>query len=1030
MKRSRVTGFLLGLWIATVAVESAVAAPETLTPGERDTLALAPAPHARTADAGPSESATRLIAVLDAAQSEKSWALRIAGEMPEGGWDIAITINDQPLFSCPVPSPEGSWHLVPPAMMREGENIISISSPTGETLAVTEVEGISLENAFEEAHFARVFGEPTLMVQPPTDPAQDQMDVLHCDLALVIDMTSTNIPSEELTLTAENLGPGSLSQCVLDFDDNGGAMVVSAVDDGVSTPLTFVHDGSEDRLLIDLPSAVPAGGQFTVRVHCGGTPNPGPNAYRRTTHSGVPLVETLSQPYGARTWWPCKDVPDDKFTIDMHFTCPDTVHSGYPLSVASNGSLVGIDDNGDGTRTFHWSEAHPLSSYLVSIACTNYREDSGVYTALSGLATMEVAHQLYPELWASEVGEVARTIEVIEFFAQTFGEYPFLSEKYWIASFTSSGMEHQTCTSLLASYLATPYHRINVHEISHQWFGDLITCAHSDHLWIHEGWAMMCEALWDEHHNGTASYHSYVSAWYTDNTYPLVSGSADGFYGGIIYRKGGWVLHMLRRAIGDTAFFAGANSYIADPALRYGNALSDDLQGHFETASGQDLAWFFDQWLHRRQEPDYSYAWSPRAEGADTVIDLTIEQTQDADPFTMPIDFRVSLQSGSSAEFTVFNDQRVQSFSVNIGPGTPTALTFDPDNWLRDDHTEVGSISAPAPTILSAVNSGPGAVTVTWTPLGLLEFEGYRLYESADGQTSWSLVSDESTLTSGVVSTEITGLAEWQSLYLRLSSVNASLEESGFSDVLGVRVGPDPLLIVDGYDRWPSQSGGVNHDFIADHGRAVSAHGTPFDSCANEAVGRGVDLTDHGIVIWMCGDESTICETISVREQRLLTAFLKGGGKLFVTGNEIGWDISRESFACIEDRDFFGEYLRADYVANDSGDYAVSGTGGSSCFGAHAFSFGDGGDSPYLPASPDVIAASGSTVALEYSPGIVAGIQHSGLFGAGSTPGMLVHLGFAFETVYPENARLQMMDDVLTWFGAPVPAELSVLEAR
>ncbi|MBN1477904.1 hypothetical protein JXA47_14210, partial [Candidatus Sumerlaeota bacterium] len=869
-----------------------------------------------------------------------------------------------------------------------------------------------------------------LMVQPPTDPVQDRMDVLHCDLAMAIDTASTNISSGELTLTAENIGPGTLSQCVLDFDDNGGAMAVSAVDDGITTPLTFVHDGSADRLTIDLLSPVAAGDPFTVRVHYAGTPNPAPNAYRLTSHSGVPLVETLSQPYGARTWWPCKDVPDDKFTIDLHITCPDASYSGYPLSVASNGSLVGIDENGDGTRTFHWSESHPLSSHLVSIACTNYREDSGVYTSLSGLATMEVAHQLYPELWASEVGEVARTIEVMEFFAQTFGEYPFLDEKYWNASFSSSGMEHQTCTSLQADYLATPYHRINVHEISHQWFGDLITCAHSDHLWIHEGWAMMCEALWDEHHNGTASYHAYVSAWFTDTTYPLLSGSADGFYGGIIYRKGGWVLHMLRHVLGDTAFFNGARSYIADPSLRYGNALSSDLQAHFEAASGQDLTWFFDQWLHRRQEPDHSFAWSHRPEGADTVIDLTIEQTQVADPFVMPIDFRATLQGGGSAEFTVFNDQRVQSFSVNIGPGTPTALEFDPDDWLRDDHVEVASISMPAPTILSAVNSGPASVTVTWAPLGLLDFEGYRLSQSADGQSGWSLVADESTLTPDVISTEIAGLTQWQSLYLRLTAVNASLEESAPSDVLGVRVGPDPLLIVDGFDRWPSQSGGVNHDFIADHGRAVSAHGTPFDSCANEAVGQGIDLGDHGIVIWMCGDESTIGETISVREQRLLTAFLEGGGKLLLTGNEIGYDISRESFACIEDRTFCSEYLRAEYIADDSGDYAVTGTGGSSCFGTHAFTFGDGGDSPYLPASPDVIAASGSTVALEYSPGIVAGIQHSGVFGSGVTPGMLVHLGFAFETVYPESARLQMMDDVLTWFGAPVPAELTVLEAR
>jgi aminopeptidase N len=506
------------------------------------------------------------------------------------------------------------------------------------------------QSTTKEALFNEAGKKIDLKVQPPTDPNQDKMDVLHCRLYIKLNMSAANITSASLTLTAESLD-SSLNTCVLDLNDNGGSMVVSYVDSGDGTPpLSYSHDGAQNRVFITLPSSVPAGNTFTVRLFYSGTPASG--AYYRTTHSGAPLVFTNSQPYDARRWWPCKDIPGDKFTAEMLINCPDASYNGYPLFPVSNGKLLSIVNNGDGTKTFHWYSSYLIASQYVSIACSNYRPAEGVYTALDSVTTMSVAHYVYPESYASESQELPRTIEVIEFFADKFGEYPFLSEKYWTATWAQSGgMEHQTCTSMPDDNLNNPpYHRRNIHELSHMWFGVALAIAHFDHLWISEGWATYCEPLFYEHLYGTTAYHDYINAWSTSDAYPLVSTSADAFSGNIVYRKGAWVLHMLRHIIGDTAFFTGAKNYCEDTNLRYNTAWSSDLQAHFEATYGSSLSWFFDAWLYQANRPNYQWWWRPRTPGTDTYIEIGIQQVQSGGYYTMPIDFRAELQGGGHVD--------------------------------------------------------------------------------------------------------------------------------------------------------------------------------------------------------------------------------------------------------------------------------------------------------------------------------------------------------------------------------------------
>lgn len=267
--------------------------------------------------------------------------------------------------------------------------------------------------------------------------------------------------------------------------------------------------------------------------------------------------------------------------------------------------------------------------------------------------------------------------------------------------------------------------------------------------------------------------------------------------------------------------------------------------------------------------------------------------------------------------------------------------------------------------------------------------------------------------------------------FFRVTAVSP-LGESIPTDVYGARLGSGdaPLVIVDGADRWETQTSinpsGVNHAFVATHGVSIANHGTPFDSCSNEALHGPVDLRDYTMAVWVLADESTVEETFGLSEQPRVQDFLERGSALMVSGNEIGWDLGRASRPA-EDQAFYRDWLHAEYVADDSNDYTVVGAPSPSILAGLDFTFGNGGDAPYHPDWPDVIAPVASEPALEYEPGKVAAIQRFGAFGSGTRPAKLLHMGFAFETINTQAARDEVMDRVLGWFEAPLPAGFSVM---
>ncbi len=398
-----------------------------------------------------------------------------------------------------------------------------------------------------------------------------------------------------------------------------------------------------------------------------------------------PIMCTLSEPYFAQAWWPCKDLPRDKAdSADINVTVRSDLYVG------SNGLLREIVDHGS-TKTYKWHERYPITTYLISIAATNYTIFSNWYESLSG-DSMEVIYYVYPEKLSQAQALWPITPSMIECYATLFGEYPFLQEKYGMAHFTWGGaMEHQTNTSFSSTWYSE---WVVAHELAHQWWGDYITCHNWHDIWLNEGFAVYCEALWAEWEYGKSYYHTYMNSFaYWGGGTIFVEDTTDAWniFAPIVYDKGGWVHHMLRHVVGDSTYFDIMRAYYYDPRFAHGVAEIEDFQEVCETVSSMDLDYFFDQWIYGTYYPKYKYSTFSEPVGDNQYdVYVHIDQSQTTDPtyFTMPIDIRIVTYDMDTIA-VVFNDPRHQDFVFRVNWGI-AGLELDPDRWiLRTSNTDI-----------------------------------------------------------------------------------------------------------------------------------------------------------------------------------------------------------------------------------------------------------------------------------------------------------------------------------------------------
>lgn len=497
----------------------------------------------------------------------------------------------------------------------------------------------------------------------------------HIDLEIAID--SPYLSGSVSYLVTSNVE--GLNSLTLDLDD---AFTV----DSISAPASS-FDFSNDQLTVYFSNTYDQGDAISFTVHYSGAPvlAGGYKGLRYETHDGdEPIIASLSTPYLAHTWWPCKDGTSDKAdSTYIDITIADTTINSFPVIVVSNGLLDAVETAGS-KKTFKWKHLYPAVPYYLMVAISNYNHFQQTFNGPG--YDFPIDYYVFDSHMASAQNGVAQLPEVMDFFTEHFGPYPFLSEKYAMTQLGYyGGIENQT--NSIVNNMSLGWFYVSVHELAHQWFADMITCETWHHGWLNEGFASYSEALYSEHANGFGAYQNYMTEYefYNEGTLYLedVSNPFSGVFKTIIYHKGAYVLHMLRGILGDAAFFDALHSYATHPDFKYKHATTEDFQSVFENESGLDLGYFFEQWIYDERYPKYSYNYNYGPSSGN--LDLTIVQTQAnlgwREVFTMPVPVKVGFTDGSDSLVTVFNDAQTQYYSFSFGKEV-NSVELDPEKWI------------------------------------------------------------------------------------------------------------------------------------------------------------------------------------------------------------------------------------------------------------------------------------------------------------------------------------------------------------
>lgn len=507
-------------------------------------------------------------------------------------------------------------------------------------------------------------------------PGDVNIDITYYKLELNIDDVN-RIVSGKTTIEAlcKNRSLDSIS---LDFRNK--MIVDSIVSSGQKTIFSHIND----QIFILLNHIYISDEKINVAIYYHGDPSTSEEGYFGFgTHGNNNMIWSLSEPYGAPEWFPCKDTPSDKAdSSDVWITCTSV------LKAVSNGSLEEVKDNGNGTTTFKWKNHYPIAQYLISIAVTNFAEYRQ-YFHYSTTDSMPVIHYIFPEHLADVKDQLDKTVPMLHLYSDKYGLYPFIKEKYGHAEYGGEGgMEHQTITSsdtFDAVYIA--------HELAHQWFGDLVTCKDWQNIWLNEGFATFSEAVYAEYARGQEGYNTSIHDFMVDAKNAIgsiylqdITSIDEIFDWNKSYAKGAVVLHMLKGIVGDSVFYRILRAYLSDPALAYGTAVVEDFQKIAENIYGSNLDYFFQEWIYGENFPGYSVNWNySDLQNGFYDVNVKLEQRINNNPtfFTMPVVIKIKTELNDTL-ITVFNNQQNHNFNILI-KGKPHDLVFDPDNLLLKD---------------------------------------------------------------------------------------------------------------------------------------------------------------------------------------------------------------------------------------------------------------------------------------------------------------------------------------------------------
>jgi aminopeptidase N len=482
-------------------------------------------------------------------------------------------------------------------------------------------------------------------------------------------------------------------------------MTITSVKLSSGTDLRFAQNSSKQKLNVTLDKAYQPGQSLSIIIayHTNGT------AETKSINGGGGLSfiqPTKSDPGRPRQiwsqgestyshyWFPCYDSPNDFFTSQLVATVEK------PLMVISNGRLAETLENQDGTRTFDWKMEQPHAGYLTSIVVGEYVPVGGTYDGIP------VDTYVYPK--EVEAGRVttARLADMVKFFSEKTGvKYPYAKYAQTVARDFNGGMENITATTQTDQIIHDARAEVDEtsdgiqsHELAHQWFGDYVTCRTWADLWLNESFATYFQGLWDEHYLGRDDFlyrdvgnnqREYLAAWKKGLRRPIVTrnyANADAVFDVYGYQRGGAVLHMLRKELGEENWWRVINHYLTKYAHQ--PVETGQFRIAIEEVTGRSMDRFFDQWLYRMGHPVFNV--SQRFDPSTRMLTLTVRQEQKTDPasgypqtsfFEAPVEVEIGSKTNTRVERIWIQPKEEQSFSFTED-SEPLLVNFDYQSTL------------------------------------------------------------------------------------------------------------------------------------------------------------------------------------------------------------------------------------------------------------------------------------------------------------------------------------------------------------
>lgn len=575
------------------------------------------------------------------------------------------------------------------------------------------------------------------------DPSEDDYDVNYVKLDVNLNPSNTIISGN--VLTNAKVVVSSMSKYVFELSTFNtidsckiDGQLVTATSNGVIRT-------------INLPTTLNQNASFTAQVFYHGQAPSGTGFFsygirNQTSPSwGAKVTYTLSEPYGARDWWPCKQALMDKIdSADIWMTVPDTCKAG------SNGVLTAITPMGNSKQRFEWTSRYPIDYYLISVAVSKYVDYSYYFQFPNSTDSMLYQNYIYanPQTLTNWKQKIDSVPDMIIYFSDLFGRYPFWKEKYGhCMAPLSGGMEHQTMSTV--GYFTTT---LVAHELGHQWFGDHATCGTWKDIWLNEGFASYIEYLYVNHFRNNVKAFDFMKDVH-NNVMSDVGGSvyvddttSDSriFDSRLSYDKGSAVVHTLRFEFNDdNLFFQTLKNY--QQVYSHGTPTTAQFQQLIATALNRNMDTFFNQWIYKEGYPIYQAKWNQIGNQIYVQLNQTTSAPASQTLFVTPIEIKLKSANGDTV-VRLHNKMNTQNFTIQWSK-TMTGMVVDPNDWLLDSTVSVARDNAMNVSTLeneNAISIVPNPTNNSWHIVNLAGEHQLNLF-SINGSLIWSTKASNDT---------------------------------------------------------------------------------------------------------------------------------------------------------------------------------------------------------------------------------------------------------------------------------------------